>query len=130
MEYNSKNSFSYTYSAREQSEVEKIRNKYIASEDKTEKLRRLDKSVTSPGQVAGLCLGVIGVLIFGTGMCFCLDALTVSWMNSTVLGIALCVIGIPPMIFAYPACRIITEKRRKAIAPEIIKLANDILNEQ
>ncbi len=127
---NNKNSFSYTYSARERSEVEKIKNKYITSESKTEKLKRLDRSVTTPGQVVGLCLGVIGVLIFGLGMCFCLDALTVSWTNNTVLGIALCIIGIPPMIFAYPACQRITEKRRKALAPEIIKLANDILSEQ
>lgn len=127
---NNKNSFSYTYSAREHSEVEKIRNKYVMSENKAEKLKRLDRSVTAPGQVVGLCLGVIGVLIFGLGMCFCLDALTVPWTNSTALGIVLCAIGIPPMIFAYPACQKITEKRRKSLAPEIIKLANEILNEQ
>lgn len=127
---NNKNSFSYTYSAREQSEVEKIRNKYVTSESKTERLKRLDRSVTTPGQVVGLCLGVTGVLIFGLGMCFCLDALTVSWVNNTVLGVALCAIGIPPMIFAYPACQRITEKRKKALAPEIIKLSDEILNDR
>ena len=127
---NNKNSFSYTYSAREQSEVEKIRNKYVVSESKAEKLKRLDRSVTAPGQVVGLCLGVIGVLIFGLGMCFCLEALTISGLSGTVLGIILCVLGTPPMIFAYPACQKITEKRKKALAPEIIKLANEILNEQ
>lgn len=130
MENNNKNSFSYTYSAREQSEVEKIRNKYIASEDKTEQLKRLDISVTAPGQVVGLCLGVIGILTFGTGMCFCLEALTVSWMSSTVLGIILCVIGTPPMIFAYPAYHKITQKRKKKLAPEIIRLSNEILNDR
>ena len=41
-----KETFSYTYSARQQEEVKKIREKYLpAEEDKMEQLRRLDSSV-------------------------------------------------------------------------------------
>ena len=48
----SKETFNYTYSASQQEEIKKIREKYSApekQEDKMEQLRRLDKSVTKPG---------------------------------------------------------------------------------
>lgn len=49
-------SFSYTYSAKQQEEVKRIRQKYIPPEaDKLEQLRRLDESATRPGGVAGVC---------------------------------------------------------------------------
>ena len=47
-----KESFEYTYSAPEQEEVRKIRDKYLPREErenKLEQLRRLDRSVTEKG---------------------------------------------------------------------------------
>ena len=43
--------FTYTYSAREQEEIEKIRQKYLPkAEDKMEQLRALDRNVTKKGR--------------------------------------------------------------------------------
>lgn len=43
--------FTYTYSAAEQEEVKKIRQKYLRPEEnKMEQLRKLDESVTKRGQ--------------------------------------------------------------------------------
>lgn len=47
-----KETFSYTYSAKQQEEIKKIREKYAPKEaDKMEQLRRLDESVTRKGTV-------------------------------------------------------------------------------
>ena len=65
--------FEYTYSAPEQEEIRKIREKYVPKEETTlEKLRRLDAKAEKPGMIVSLTLGIIGTLIFGTGMCCCL----------------------------------------------------------
>ena len=51
------NNFSYTYSAKEQEEIRKIREKYVPKEaDKMEQLRRLDTSVTQKGKIISLVM--------------------------------------------------------------------------
>ena len=57
------NGFSYTYSAKEQAELKKIREKYTVPsevEDKMERLRRLDASVTQTAQTVALIIGIFG----------------------------------------------------------------------
>lgn len=38
-------------------------------EDKMEQLRKLDQSVSEPGMIVSLILGVVGILVFGFGLC-------------------------------------------------------------
>ena len=76
--------FEFTYSAKQQEEVERIRNKYIPKEEsKMEKLIRLDKQAERPGTIASIAVGTIGTLIFGVGMC-----LTLVWNSSIAMFIA------------------------------------------
>ena len=72
---NNDHRFTYTYSAREQAEIKRIRNKYTApeSEDKMTRLRRLDASVTQTAQVVALVFGILGSLILGFGMSLCMS---------------------------------------------------------
>ena len=61
-----KESFNYTYSAKEQEEIKRIRKKYTApaaEEDKMAQLRRLDASVYSKATTVALVVGIIGALI-------------------------------------------------------------------
>ena len=68
-----KEMFTYHYSSSEQEEVKSIREKYEKREEsKLERLRRLDASVTRPGSIAAVTLGIAGALILGLGMCFCM----------------------------------------------------------
>ena len=63
MENSQKNSFTYTYSAREQAELRRIREKYThksKEEDKMARLRRLDAAVTQTSQAAALVFGIVG----------------------------------------------------------------------
>jgi hypothetical protein len=120
------NGFSFTYSAKEQEEIKKIREKYTdKSEDKMERVRRLDEGVTTKSTVCSLVLGIVGALILGVGMCCVLV-----WGSSPIvfaLGIVIGLIGIVPIMLAYPAYIYITKKERKRIAPEIIRLTDELL---
>ena len=57
-----KESFHYTYSAKQQEEIQSIRKKYLPQENKMEQLRRLDRSATrkgtSWGSSAACCWGL------------------------------------------------------------------------
>lgn len=118
-------SFEFTYSAKQQKEVEKIRNKYVSKEEsKMEKLIRLDKQAERPGTIASIVVGVLGSLILGAGM-----SCTLVWNSSIEIFIAGIVIGIVGMIvvgMAYPIYKKITKKERAKIAEEIIALSNEL----
>ena len=80
MENNQKQSgFTYTYSAKEQAELKRIREKYTAPtevEDKMARLRRLDASVTNTAQVFAIIFGAVGSLILGLGMSLIMNMLS------------------------------------------------------
>ena len=118
-----KGTFSYTYSAKEQEEIKKIREKYVPKEaDKMEQLRRLDKSVTQKGTVISLVVGIIGTLVLGTGMSMCMV-----WTELFVWGIIVGIIGVVSVSLAYPIYSYITKKEREKIAPEIIRLKDELM---
>ncbi|MBQ8787275.1 MAG: hypothetical protein IJZ61_06550 [Oscillospiraceae bacterium] len=118
-----KETFSYTYSAKEQEEIKKIREKYVPKEaDKMEQLRRLDESVTRKGTVISLVVGIIGALILGTGMSMCMV-----WTELFVLGIIVGIVGIAMVAAAYPLYSYVTKKEREKIAPEIIRLTDELM---
>lgn len=116
--------FQYTYSAKQQEEIKNIRKKYMApEEDKLEQLRRLDSSVTRKGTVVSLAVGILGALIMGVGMCC-----TMVWMGVWfVPGIIIGIIGITLVCCAYPLYCRITKMERERIAPEIIRLTDELM---
>lgn len=119
------NGFEFTYSAKQQEEVERIRSKYIPREEsKMEKLIRLDKQAERPGTIASIAAGTIGILILGVGMCF-----TLVWNTGITMLIAGIVIGLFGMAIAgtaYPIYKKITEKERAKIAEQVIALSNEL----
>lgn len=118
-----KETFSYTYSAKEQEEIKKIREKYVSKEaDKMEQLRRLDAGVTQKGTAISLVVGIIGALILGTGMSMCMV-----WTELFVLGIIVGIVGIVMVSAAYPLYSYVTKKEREKIAPEIIRLTDELM---
>lgn len=120
---NKKETFEYTYSAKQQEEIEKIRRKYMPKEeDKMELLRKLDRDVTKPGTIWSIVLGVIGCLIFGAGM----SLVMVGPKTFFVLGIVAGLIGIAVMAAALPIYKKITEKERQRIAPQILALTEEL----
>ena len=116
--------FSRVYSAKINSEVEQIRERYLPRvKTDFERLCELDMRVRSAGVVEGLTLGVIGALLIGIGMCFGLDILPgANWIT-----LVFCSVGIDAMLPAYSVFRYIARKTKAELAPEILKLSNEIL---
>ena len=122
-------SFEYTYSARRQQEVEEIRKAYLPKEeDKMAQLRKLHAMPTRKAQAASITLGVIGALILGTGMSLCMTELgTALGSLSMVVGITVGIVGIILMVLAYPVFRQRLKRERETIAPEILRLTDELL---
>ena len=128
------NGFIYTYSAKEQAELKRIRDKYTAPtevEDKMARLRRLDASVTNTAQAIALVFGVIGTLILGFGMSLCmtdLGEILGSYRDmAMIIGIIVGVIGGIRASLAYPIYNAIVKVKRKKLAPEIIRLTDELM---
>ncbi|MCI5874503.1 MAG: hypothetical protein PUJ55_12445 [Clostridiales bacterium] len=120
---NNKETFEYTYSAKQQQEIESIRKKYLPKEeDKMERIRKLDREAERPGMIASLATGVIGALILGIGMCC-----TMVWGESLfVLGIFVGVLGIALTAAAYPLYKKVTKTQREKVAEQILALTNEL----
>lgn len=124
MENNENQSFNYTYSAKEQEEVKNIRKKYVPQEeDKMQLLRRLDESVYKKASAISLVIGIIGALVMGMGMSMCMVWAGVLFIPGIVVG----VIGIALICLAYPAYNKTLKKEREKIAPEIIRLTDELM---
>lgn len=120
---NNKEKFEYTYSAKRQEEIEKIRRKYLPKEeDKMELLRKLDRDVTKPGTMWALIIGIVGCLLLGIGM-----SCTMVWADSFFeLGIVVGIVGMIVMGLAYPVYVRITKRQREKLAPKILELTEEL----
>ncbi len=132
------NGFNYTYSAKEQAELKRIRDKYLADTkptelDKMAEIRRLDASVTEGASACALCFGIIGALIMGFGMSLIMTDLravfAMSGATALTVGTVIGLVGMASVIAAYPLYQYICEKRRRRIAPEILRLTEELMNE-
>lgn len=118
-----RDSFQYTYSAKQQQEIDSIRKKYLPpEEDKMERLRRLDRAAAKKGAVVSTVIGIIGCLMMGVGMCC-----SMVWMGSLFIpGIIIGLLGIALIAASYPVYSKITKKQREKIAPEILRLTDEL----
>lgn len=122
--------FQYTYSAKEQNEINDIRKKYLPKEeDKMEQLRRLDASVYRKGTAASLVIGTIGALIMGAGMSLVMTDIgeKIGMTSVMVPGIVIGVVGMIGVCLAYPVYQAVTKHERERIAPEILRLSDELL---
>ena len=117
-------SFEFTYSAPEQEEIRRIREKYMPRQErqsKLERLRELDEGVTRKGTVAALILGILGALILGLGMSLCMV-----W-ELFMPGIPVGVAGMAMAGVAYPVYTRVTEREKERVAPEILRLTEELM---
>ena len=127
-----KEDFSFTYSAKEQDEVRRIRQKYqLQEEDKMMRLRKLDASVTQKANMVSIAIGTVGALVLGSGMSLIMTdlgrILGFQGVLGMILGIIIGVIGIIFVGLAYPVYNRIVRKERERIAPEILRLTEELM---
>jgi len=128
------NKFSYSYSAKEQAEIKRIRDKYAApteSEDKMARLRRLDASVTQTAQAVALVFGMVGTLVLGLGMSLVMtdlaEILGLYQNIALIVGILVGILGGLLISLAYPIYNAIVKAKRKRLAPEILRLTDELM---
>ena len=116
--------FEYTYCAQQQSEVQKIREKYLPKEPtKLEQLRALDESVTRRGTALSLVHGIFFALVLGLGM-----SCTMVWAGSLFFpGILIGCIGLAGVAAIYPIYNRLVARDRERIAPEILRLTEELI---
>lgn len=120
------NQFNYTYSAPtedERKEIESIRSRYeTKTESKLDKLRRIDAKIKGVTTAVALILGVLGCLIFGTGItCF------LEW-ERYLLGSLLGTIGIVLMAISFPVYNLVMSYYKKKYTAEILRLSDELLD--
>ncbi len=125
-----KEGFHFTYSAVQQKEVEAIRKKYLPQEtDKMEQLRKLHAIPTQKAQTAALVVGIIGTLVMGTGMSLAMTDIGAAMGSlAMAIGIAIGVLGMGMIALAYPLYQRVLNKQRAKIAPEILRLSDELMS--
>lgn len=121
--------FKMTYSAQQQEEIQAIRKKYAPQEeDKMQQLRALDAGATNKAVMASLIIGVLGALIMGIGMSLVMtDFGALLGELALPVGIAVGVVGIVLLALAYPLYNRTLRKEREKIAPEILRLSEELM---
>ena len=124
-----KEGFSFTYSAQQQKEIEEIRKKYLPREEnKMEQLRKLHAIPTPQAQATSIAVGVIGALIMGTGMSLAMTEIGAALgVFAMIIGIVVGIVGMVLVAVAYPIYNRVLKKQREKIAPEILRLSDDLL---
>ena len=123
------NQFNFKYTAlteEERKEIDSIRRQYCTEEQpisKIERLRRLDALVKNHAVIWSLCLGVVGILIFGLGLTMVLEWGIWTW------GVILMVVGSVPTALAYPVYKKVLKKYKNRYGEEILRLSEELLNE-
>jgi len=122
--------FEYNYSApteAERKEIDSIRRQYETRVDseqsKLERIRELDRRVKNGAMITSLTVGIIGALIFGTGLSMVLE------FGQVFLGVIISVVGAIPMIIAYPLYKGVLKKNKKKFGEEILRLSKELLKE-
>lgn len=129
---NTETDFKYTYSANEQEEIKRIRQKYQPKEeDKMTRLRKLDAQVTQKATSISLVLGIVGALIMGSGMSLMMTdlgrVLGMTDMTSMIVGVVIGLLGIVLVALAYPVYNRVSKKESEKVAPEILRLTEELM---
>ena len=122
--------FSYQYSAKENEEIQEIRNRYLPkSESKLDELKKLDAKVKRPVNVFGYVFGSVSAIIMGSGMSLVMTNIgeVIGLENTMMPGIIIGVVGMLLAIINYPMYKKLLDSRKKKYAAEIVNLSDKIM---
>ena len=124
------NTFSYTYSATENQEVQNIRKKYLPREETAlDTLKALDAKVKKPANVFAYTYGSVSAVVMGAGMSLVMTDIgaIIGLASAMAAGIAIGVVGMGMALSTYPIYKKMLNARKKKYAPEILKLSEKIM---
>ena len=124
--------FRMTYSAEEKDEIERIRDKYTEKKpDDMTRLKALDRESESIATMVSIIAGVVGILIFGTGLSLYLSELGDA-LGEAVLPVSILVglVGVILMVSAFPLYMHTLKKEREKRKDEILALADELMKKR
>ena len=124
--------FRMTYSAEEKDEIERIRDKYTEKKpDDMTRLKALDKESESIATMVSIIAGVVGILVFGTGLSLYLSELGDA-LGEAVLPVSILVglVGVILMVSAFPLYMHTLRKEREKRKDEILALADELMKKR
>lgn len=112
--------------------VQKIRTQYTEKEsNEIDALRALDARVKRPANVFAYTFGSLSAIVMGAGMSLVMtdigSALGAYRSFAMPLGILIGTLGILAVAAAYPIYNRITKKERERVAPEILRLTDELM---
>ena len=111
--------------------AEQIANEYAPKQtSKVKALRRMDEKAKRPARVFTYTLGTMSSLVLGIGMCLAMGVIGAGNALGVGVGIVIGCIGIAGVSVNYPLYKKILTKSKNKYATDIIKLANEIANEE
>lgn len=127
---NQEATFVYTYSAKQNKELQEIRSRYLPpKESSLDALKALDRKVARPANVFAYAFGTVSAIIMGSGMSLVMtDISQIIGLNNPMLyGIAIGVVGMAMALLNYPIFRRILSSRRKKYGEKILTLSDKIM---
>ena len=111
--------------------AEQIANDYAPKQtSKVKALKRLDAKAKNPARIFTFTFGIVSSLILGTGMSLAMGVIGGGKLLMQVIGILIGCVGIAGVSINYAIYKKILTKSKNKYASDIIKLANEIANEQ
>ena len=110
--------------------AEHIANEYAPKQTtKVKALKKLDAKVKNPAKIFTFTFGIVSSLILGTGMSLAMGVIGGNTILTIGLGILIGCLGILGVSINYPLYKKIFDKLKNKYATDIIRLANEIVNE-
>ena len=111
--------------------AEQIANEYTPKQtSKVKALKKLDAKAKNPANIFTCTFGIVSSLLLGTGMSLAMGVIGGGTTLMMALGIIIGLVGIAGICVNYPLYKKILTNSKKKYANDIIKLANEIANEQ
>ena len=116
--------------------TDKFYAKHIANEyapkqtSKVVALKKLDQKAKKPARVFTYTFGVIFALVLGTGMSLCMGVIGGETMLSMIIGIIVGSVGLIGCGINYSIYKKLIEKGKNKYGSDIIRLANEIAEEE
>ena len=111
--------------------AEAIANEYSAKKtSRISALKKLDKKAKLGPSIFAYSVGITGALLLGIGMCLSMKVIGDNSNLMFILGIIIGVFGIVLVSINYPIYSKLLNKSKNKYASDIIRLADEIINEK
>ena len=124
------NTFQYTYDAKENQEVQRIRQKYLPHEQTDlEKLKALDAKVKKVPNAFAYTYGSISAIVMGAGMSLTMTDIGtyLGLAGSMAPGIGIGLVVMALALITYPIYCCLLDARKKKYGPQILELSQQIM---